>query len=89
MLPTTESGATSSGSDGFAVTSAGGDEWLPDGTTETSSRSSGDGADLEIGTPRLTFTTAAGHQVVLTYHDMLLLALFAGAAAAAWRGMNA
>lgn len=87
MLPTTESEATSPGSDVWTATSAGtGDEWLPyDSEPATAPASSSGGA---VDGPTITFTTAAGHQVVLTYHDMVLLALLAGASAAAWRGMQ-
>lgn len=88
MLPTTESEATSPGSDVWTATSAGtGDEWLPYETEPATAPASSSGGAAVDG-PTITFTTAAGHEVVLTYHDMVLLALLAGASAAAWRGMQ-
>lgn len=88
MLPATESEATSPGSDGLTVAGTR-DEWLPYDNADTADRAGSTApTSSAVDGPTLTFTTAAGHQVILTYQDLLLLALFAGASAAAWRGMN-
>lgn len=89
MLPTIDrSGASSSPdatADGqFSVTAAGGDGWAPTSETAAATSSSGGAVDG----PTITFESANGHQIVLTYQDIVLFALLAGAGAAAWRGMQ-
>lgn len=89
MFPTIDrSGASSSpdaAADGqFSVTAAGGDGWAPTSETTGAAASSGGAVDG----PTITFESANGHQIVLTYHDMVMLALLATAAAAAWRGVQ-
>lgn len=44
------------------------------------------GAAATEGVPRVILESAAGHQVILTYHDLALLALLVGVAlsAAGW-----
>lgn len=87
MFQTIEgSGASSSPDDPdgqFSVTAAG-DGWAPTPGTTGAAASSGGAVDG----PTITFESANGHQIVLTYQDIVLLALLGTAAAAAWRGVQ-
>lgn len=90
MLPTIEgSGASSSpdSADGqMSITATEGDGWAPtSATAETASTTSTSGG---VDGPSITFESANGHEIVLTYQDLVLLALLATAATAAWRGVQ-
>lgn len=68
----------------MSVTATSRDEWLP--TSETQQAASTSSSSGGVDGPSITFETTAGHQVVLTYHDMVMLALLATVAIAAARG---
>lgn len=87
MVPTQEwAGATSSGADSaVSVTTTGG--WSPTSHPDQPAASTSS-ATSSIDGPRITFETAAGHTVILTYHDMAMLALLGTVAIAASRGVR-
>lgn len=85
-FPTVEgSGSSSAGAaTSFETTSS--EPWGP--TSSPTNDTDAIGADPPGGEPSITFRSADGHQLVLTYHDLVLAALLVTLGLEAWGRMR-
>lgn len=86
-FPTIDSGGSVSSTawtTGERQPSAVGDQWSGDGTFHTMGAPESDGtAQVSPGKPRIVLESAAGHRIILTYEDLVLIALLLGLGATA------